>query len=128
MFAAALRAWSRETLDWAAIYDPAWKPEQAQHVVVRLGHFFFDSDGMGTAEDLLLKFRHFERPVEVKLTDYDPDKEFVIPVQPLFVKELADKMQKAFGDFTTERLLDGVAHDACVIASEPPPSLLGRSP
>lgn len=109
MFAASLRIWSNESLGLGAIYG-IHKPLQAQHVAALFGEvsnkmsLYLDSDGVGTAEDLLEKMHILEGLTDMWVDTYSMDNETIIPYRSDLVEDLVNRLHKCFGTFAPERL------------------------
>jgi len=109
MFAASLRIWSNESLNLAAIYENL-KPLQAQHVTAVFGEvgnkmsLYLDSDGAGTAEDLLEKMRILEGLTDMWVDAYSMNNETIIPYRSDLVEDLVKRLHRRFGTFAPDRL------------------------
>lgn len=106
MFATALRDWSGDVLELAAVYR-ADRPGRAQHVVARFGEgLFLDSDGAATEADLLAKMNRLEGLPDPYVGEWSTAaNQEEIPFDASAVDMLRLRLEQHLGRFDVTRLL-----------------------
>jgi hypothetical protein len=103
MFASALKIWSGNKFELASLYV-AHDPSLAHHVIAKYGEYYLDSDGIGTADDLIVKLSTFERRSDYYIDVYRPETQGDIPYEQDLVDLLVLRISQKIGPFNPDQL------------------------